>query len=103
MHFAAVISGRVHGLRFHVPELKKIKETAGEIGPAAWVKFDNGMLDTKAMGYTEEEAAAIRKRLEKVQIHGVQLIENEGEVTAAVETQKPVIRFSETQQVKEKR
>lgn len=99
MHFTVVLSGRVSGLRFNVPQLKKLKEDRGELYPGTWVKFNNGILDTKAEGFSEEEAGVIRQQLEKMQIHGVTLLENEEkEVKAEVTPQKPQLRFGAGQE-----
>ncbi len=73
MHHFIAHSPRYPFLRFNVPALKPLLLKKGLLEPATWVKFDSGFLDTKAAGWTEEEAALIHEQIEKLHAANVRL------------------------------
>lgn len=65
MHFVARCD-RYPSFAFVVPALREARKKAGAKKVSGVVKFQNRILDTKADGYTEKEAAFIEQVLKKV-------------------------------------
>jgi len=65
MHFIAR-NQRYPQYSFCVRSLRPLLDKKGRIQDSVIVRFDNGFLDTKAQGYTQEEAKRIREQLEKL-------------------------------------
>ncbi len=62
-HFRAVCAIYPH-FSFNVPALRALRQTQGEEFPSGVVHFHHGLLDTRAQGFTEAEADAMRTHLE---------------------------------------
>ena len=57
--------------------LRPFLDKRGEKMTSTVVRFENGVLDTKAQGWSDQEAAVIRKKLDSLQETMVRLTFNE--------------------------
>ena len=62
-HFRAACTIYPH-FSFNAPALRSLRQERGDGFPSGVVRFHHGILDTRAQGFTEIEADAIRRYLE---------------------------------------